>query len=313
MLLEKHLVIYKIEIMEINTTTALSFLKTRIKESFYKFITNESMSIFLRGNDTISIAPLINGFHEQAHVNIISNYTKIGFSDFFIDIGANIGLSSCQSGSNFNKVICFEPNPLCANILRTNLSISLDESSFEVHEFALGDVDGKFDLFIPKYNWGGAFVKTDNDYSDNILSGKDGFGTFDNKNYSIKNIEVRNAKTIFDGLFSSLIKNKLNKGIIKIDVEGYEKKILLALANTLPSSFEVIIIFENWDKNLNLNEIRRAFSNRDTDFSKFSRSIIGTNKSKLRKLYELFLFGDKTILSSCYTDNIIGDIVIKIK
>ena len=71
--------------------------------------------------------------------------------------------------------------------------------------------------------------------------------------------------------------------------------------------------FKNWDKNQNLNGIRRFFSNRHTDLSEFSISIIETNKSILRKLYELFLYGDKTILFTCYIDNIIGDIVVKIK
>ena len=41
------------------------------------------------------------------------------------------------------------------------------------------------------------------------------------------------------------------------------------------------------------------------DLSQFSISIIEF-KSILRKLYELFLYGDKTILFTCYIDNIIG-------
>ena len=62
-----------------------------------------------------------------------------------------------------------------------------------------------------------------------------------------------------------------------------------------------------------LMELEEFFSNRHTDLSEFSISIIETNKSILRKLYELFLYGDKTILFTCYIDNIIGDIVVKIK
>lgn len=298
--------------MEINKTSALSLIKSRLKEKFYKFLTNKSMSIFLRGNDMISLPPLIEGSHESAHVSLISRYAKNGYSDFFIDIGANIGLSSCQSGHIFNRIICIEPNPLCANILRTNLSITLNENSFEVYEYALGDVDGNFELFIPKHNWGGAFVKINNRYSDEILSAKDGFESFNEDNYSIKKVEVRNSITIFKNLFSSLISGGFSKGIIKIDVEGYERTILSALAKTLPASLKLVIFFENWDPKVDINKIKKSFTSRNVDSFLFSRSIIGTNKSKLRKYFELLLYGDKTILSECIDDRVVGDIILQI-
>jgi FkbM family methyltransferase len=271
------------------------------------------MSIFLRGNDMISFGPLINGTHEPAHVKLISKYTKDGFSDFFLDIGANIGLSSCQSGNKFQKVICIEPNPLCANILKTNLSISLKENAFEVYEHALGNADGEFELYIPKYNWGGAFVKNSNGYSDEILRSKDGFDSFDRKNYSFSKVKVKNSETFFINFFSSLAVEGLTKGVIKIDVEGYERMILLALAKTLPSTFKVIIIFENWNPDFKIDEIKNSFSNKSIDCFRISRSIIGTDKSRLNKFIDLILFGDKTVLSKCVDGRVIGDIVLQIE
>lgn len=294
--------------------TLYSFLKSRLKHSVFRKLTRKSLNIFLRGGDIISHGPLIEGIHERPLTKFISNSAENGMSDFLIDIGANIGLTSYQNGNDFKKVYCFEPNPLCVNILKTNLAISLSKGDFKIFDFALGDEDGEFDLYVPKHNWGGAFVKYGNDYADDVLGKKDGFEGINSDNYIVNSVKVKNSEVVFSDLFASILENNLYNGLIKIDVEGFERKVLLAIANTLPSNMNVSIVFENWDPSFDLIEIKKAFTNRSVSLLKFKRSIIGTNKSKLRKYFEFIFFGEKTHLERSEGDEtIIGDIVLMLK
>ena len=300
--------------MILQKSTSYSLLKRRFEHSVFRKITRKRLNIFLRGGDIISKGPLIDGIHERPLTKFISNSAENGMSDFLIDIGANIGLTSCQNGNSFKKVYCFEPNPLCVNILKTNLAISLSKIDFKIFDFALGDEDGEFDLFIPKHNWGGAFVKDGNDYADDVLGKKDGFEGINSDNYIVNSVKVKNSEVVFSDLFASILEKNLYNGLIKIDVEGFERKVLLAIANTLPSSMNVSIVFENLNPSFDLIEIKNAFTNRSISLLKFKRSTIGTNKSKLRKYFEFILFGEKTHLERIEGDEtIIGDIVLMLK
>tara|TARA_Y100000589_G_scaffold29074_1_gene24174 strand:+ start:460 stop:1368 length:909 start_codon:yes stop_codon:yes gene_type:complete len=293
--------------------TVLDFIKQKFFYKIFKKITKKSLTIFMRGGDIISVSPQISGSHEDVLTTYLNKLAAEGASDFLIDIGANIGLTSCQNGNNFLKVYCFEPNPLCVNILKTNLAISLSEKKAEIFDFALGDNDGEFDLYVPKHNWGGAFVKNNNEYSEDVLGKKDGFENINEDNYFIKTVKVKNSEICFANLFSSLISNNLMNGVIKIDVEGYEKKVLMAIAKTLPSSIKLSIIFENWSPDLDLDEIQNFFKDRLVSRFKFKRSIKDSKRSKLRKYLEFLFFGEKTTLvkSEC-NEVVIGDIIFRI-
>jgi FkbM family methyltransferase len=245
---------------------------------------------------------------------LIDNTAKNGMSDFLIDVGANIGLTSCKNGNKFKKVYCFEPNPLCVNILKTNLSISLINSVSKIFDFALGDNDGKADLYVPKHNWGGAFLRDGNGYSDNVLGSKDGFEQINKENYIINTVKVKNSEVVFKNLFTSISDENLYKGVIKIDVEGFERKVLLAIANTLLPSLNVVIVFENFDPTFDLSEIKNAFKGRSVSCSKLKRSIKSIYKSKLRKYFEFILFGEETTLASIEEEEtIVGDIVLMVE
>ncbi len=296
----------------ITKRNVLSHIKRKISLKFFKISTQKSMNIFLRGKDIISIAPQIDGIHEEALTKIIDNFANNGDSDFLIDIGANIGLTSCQNGSKFKKVICFEPNPLAMNILKTNLAISLINNNFEVFQFALGESDGAFELHIPIHNWGGAFVMNGNDYSEATLSKKDGFSKYEVDNYLVRKVDVKNAKAVLSKLFSDLLLKGLCKGVVKIDVEGFERKILLAIAKCLPKAVDLTIVFENWDEQFNLTEIQEAFSNRDVEVKKIISSSNST--SKFKNLFKTVVFGRRTFISDYIeNENIIGDIILYIK
>lgn len=299
----------------LTSTTLFDFLSQKIKHFLFKRLTSQSLPLFLRGKDIISCAPLVDGVHEKAITSFINALSDEGFCDFLLDVGANIGLTSCQNGNAFKTVTCFEPNPLAANILKTNLAISLPEERFTVNEFALGDKEGDFELFVPKHNWGGAFVRSNsNSYPDQLLAAKDTFESFDQENYVVCNVSVKPAEAVFSKIFSNLKKSGFQKGVIKLDVEGFESIVLKGIAVALPPDISAVVVFENWDENFSFEDLRNNFGNRQISLKKIEQTIAGPSKSRLIKLFKLMFSGtDKHYLAEL--DNAqsrVGDIVVEI-
>jgi FkbM family methyltransferase len=289
----------------------LVFLRS-IKYFLFKKITSKSTKLFVRGNDIISIGPLVNGTYEHHIVNFI-DFCSAKYSNFFIDVGANIGLITCKVGNNFEKVICIEPNPICSAVLKANVKLSLHKNNFDIFECALGEgQNNNAELWIPKNNFGGAFIKdASNNLGEKILASKDGFLNFDKENYVIENVSIKSAEKFFDEAFQDLLISKKNNGVIKIDIEGMEHVVLSAVANSLPDKINTIIIFENWNEALDLNEIRSLFSKRKIKFEKIIQT--PDHHQKFRLLYFINLLFSSYICRNIElnnTDKITGDIIL---
>ena len=147
----------------------LSNAQKRLKFSFISKFCNKDINLFIRTNDIISYNPLLRGCHEPAIESLI-RLLSVEHGDFLLDIGANIGLTSVLTGDNFRRVDCVEPNPLVANILKTNLAINLRSESYQVHTVGLGDKNDKGTLLIPPHNFGGAFILKGNSYHRDLLA-----------------------------------------------------------------------------------------------------------------------------------------------
>jgi FkbM family methyltransferase len=241
-------------------SSGFRFLINEVKNSVFRAVTKDSSELFFRGKDVISINPQTNALHEPDLTSFIDHCVKCGYDDFLLDVGANIGLTTSQSGHAFKKIICFEPNPLCLHILRANIEVSDLASKVEVREYGLGENDGVLELWVPRRNLGGAFVRSSqNSYTQEVLAAKDGFGDFDERAYLKRTIELRSAESAFADAFRSLALEGLSAGIVKIDVEGMERVVLQGLARSLPRDSNCVIIFENFDPHLDLAEISSLF------------------------------------------------------
>jgi FkbM family methyltransferase len=295
-------------------TSSLEFLKAELRSTLFRKTTLKSRNLFLRGRDIISVGPQVIGEHEPELTALIDSFSKEGYGDFFIDIGANIGLTSCQNGSQFKEVHMYEPNPLCCHILEVNARIALDPSAYAIHPFGLGDSDKTALLTIPKKNWGGAFVRdSGNSYNDTLLARKDGFGLLDKKNYFDVEITIKDTSAELANLFQSLLKKGLKDGVIKIDVEGYEPAVLKGIASAFPKEMRAYIVFESWDQNFQIQEILEAFHGRAV-VGKLSRyAPYNKNWSTLAKLVSLaFKWSIETKLEKITNSNYRGDIVLKV-
>jgi FkbM family methyltransferase len=230
-------------------------------------LTKEAMPIFTRGGDDISITPQIFGHYELRVKDLIDFHANNGYGDFLIDIGANIGLTTCQSGDLFKEVYCYEPNPLCFKILEVNTDIALKKCKVSLNNFGLGTEKSETTLFVPRGNWGGAFIHDQhNSYSDKELGEKDGYQGFDAEKYSQVPIRIEDGVTALKQVFESLKSRNLTNGFIKIDVEGYEPVIIQAIANALPENMNVVILFECFTKNFDPKLLLSHFGNKAEAF-----------------------------------------------
>ena len=168
----------------------------------------------------------------------------------------------------------FEPNPDCVSILKVNSKIALRNKAYVINEFGLGLKRETLKLYVPYDNWGGAFIKSlDNEYDENLLSKKDGYGDFNKNNYQVLDVQVESATDTLSQLFGDLAKRGKTKGVIKIDVEGYEKLVLDAISETVPDNFQLCVIFENWDANKTIPDLS-INSKQDKSFYKLTESKI---------------------------------------
>jgi FkbM family methyltransferase len=286
----------------------------RFKNSIYRKITKNHLPLFFRGGDTITTQPMVNGVYEPEIKSLIEYYADAGYSDFFIDIGANIGLTSCQSGRRFKELHLYEPNPDCCNILKVNTNIMLTGHNYKIHEYGLGEKSSNLKFCTPHNNWGGAFVMSEgNSYSEKIQAAKDGHKKFDASQYAISEVKIEPAEKIMRNIFNSLSERNLNSGVIKIDVEGYELTILDAISKTLPERLKIAIIFENWSSEINFSTVLHNFDKRARMMK------IVTIKKPIKILPRwintilLLMRGSiDTVLAPCASGSHTGDLVLEV-
>ncbi len=254
----------------------------------FQSLTRSALPLFVRGQDIISVNPMVVGSHEPHVLKTLERFANEGFADFLLDIGANIGLTSSVVGKCFKKVVLFEPNPLCLGVLESNLAISLGDTPYDIRRYGLGSSNEKLTLKIPRANWGGAYILSkDNAYSDETLLTKDGLFKNDLQNYLSQVIDIRNAVDILKDVFEKFRLEGSLSGSIKIDVEGFEVVVLKSIAEALPKEMELSIIFEYWGDQFPIEEVLSSFDGRAQIFGLMKTPRV--NGSKWKKLISLIL------------------------
>lgn len=185
-----------------------------------------------------------NGIKLRLDISNVVDHVKyfafkdLGFENFIamlqpnytvLDIGANIGLTGLEFAKHCpeGKVICFEPSP--ENFKRLNENVALNSfKNITALNTGIGDAPGQFKL----YN-----VVDTNPGMKRILN--DGNA----ENFESELITI-------DTLESQLNKLNIQKvGAIKIDVEGFEFKVLLSAVFIL-QKYKPVLFIELDDSNL---------------------------------------------------------------
>jgi FkbM family methyltransferase len=145
--------------------------------------------------------------------------TPVNPGGLVVDVGANRGsfaLYASRRVGESGRVICFEPNPECVTLLKRAIEIN-SIRNIEVFNLGLSDSAGTLTLTIPKIN-----------------SGEATFGAtryFKGETHAV-DAEVRRGDSIISALAPTLI---------KIDVGGFEARVLRGLSTTIAESRPLII------------------------------------------------------------------------
>ena len=185
-------------------------------------------------NEPIDKEILFFDNYENSQINfLIKNIEKKNFN-YFIDVGANSGLYSLIIAKKFEnlEIKSFEPIESTFLKLKKNLSLNPTIKNIEIFNFGLSNNEAN--LLMKAYK--------KNDY---IQKGGYGVAT-KNEDLSKLHTEYASFKKADD------ILNLLNKHlIIKIDVEGHEKKVLDGM-NKIISNNKVLIQIEIFDWNFRI-------------------------------------------------------------
>ena len=256
-------------------------------QRIHKALINDNANFYLKPNDIISHRPTLFGYHELLIETFIDQASS-EHSDFFLDLGANIGLTSSMVGNGFQRIDCVEPNELVFNILKTILALNIASDNYHCHMIGLGKKDETLNLLIPKDNFGGAFIKENN----NIAIKRESELSND---YLEVQVEIVNSHYWLKKFFWELKESNQKKGIIKVDVEGYEEIIFDRLIATLPKDFDVIVIMKNWFEHFPANKYKS--DNHDLAWYYFKKKkrwlhsipvkFLGLSSSYLHELVEL--------------------------
>lgn len=125
-----------------------------------------------------------------------------------IDIGANVGLWSCDLVKSFRNVVAFEP----VEEFRECFKMNVIEGNYSLYPMALGNTESFIDMNIVEGNTGHSHVDPTS-----VGRGRIPLKTLDSFNFT----EV---------------------DMIKIDVEGYERDILLGAEKTIKTNRPVMAI-----------------------------------------------------------------------
>jgi FkbM family methyltransferase len=163
------------------------------------------------------------GFKQLAEESLFS---LCGKHAQVLDVGANIGTTLLRLAQNAyeGKVVGFEPDPI--NFLSCSQNLSLNDFSHaRVVNFGLGSEEASVDLETRSFgNRGGNRISTSD---------------------SPTGVKVRIRK--LDNIFPELRMERLD--LIKIDVEGYELRVLKGGAKVI-GTFRPILFIEVDDNNL---------------------------------------------------------------
>jgi|TARA_B110000259_G_C13972707_1_gene385391 FkbM family methyltransferase len=151
---------------------------------------------------------------EKALIGYIE--TEIKNFNYFLDIGSNSGSISLPFINRNNlKIICFEPHEYSFRKLLKNFKLNNAVKDHIFHKIALSNESGKNYIYF----------KNDNDENR-------GGATLD----KLRNIKDVNKEEIITEKLDNLYKFKNEFIFIKIDVEGFEKKVIDGSINILKNN-----------------------------------------------------------------------------
>ncbi|MBP0594412.1 FkbM family methyltransferase [Paraburkholderia sp. LEh10] len=161
------------------------------------------------------------GVHEQEELDVLFSFLE-PLRDLFragmaLDIGANIGNHSLYFSRIFNSVQCFEPDPSTFYLLQFNVSFKKNVIAYNI---GLGDKKGTFRLSEVPKNMGASVIVTDQ------IEAEAGAECVNVQVDRLDDLDYRDQGPCF----------------IKMDVEGFEPKVLKGGLRTITKHWPLIVL-----------------------------------------------------------------------
>lgn len=173
-----------------------------------KKLKNSSVRMILNASDTgISQELMRKGSHEPLSTKILMDNLHEGMR--IADVGANLGYFALQEAKAVGpKGIVYAIEPISQNFFLLKQNVALNNlKNIQVFNLAIGDEDGSLDLFLSyASNWASAF-KTP--------------------------INIDQKITVPSKRLDTFLKDKGKVDLVRMDVEGYETKIVDGMEETL--------------------------------------------------------------------------------
>jgi FkbM family methyltransferase len=207
-----------------------------ILNSKKEFIVNfKNIRLFINIKDPIDKMVFYKNEYEEKQIKFLSDWIEKNKPNIFIDIGANFGVYSLRISKLFQmlKVIAFEPVLTTFNKLKMNIKINNLEKRIKTYNVGLSNTNGLKKMIARKRR---GYIQSGG-FSFNLPQRKLNDEDAIQFHKSIKG----------DGV----IKFKKKKIVIKIDVEGYENKVLLGIKNLLKNNkilLQIEILDDNFKK-----------------------------------------------------------------
>lgn len=177
-----------------------------------------------------------DGHFELASERFVAKTLQGG--DWFIDVGANIGLFSLLAAGKcgpFGRVFAFEPNPIVAELLKESAVLNWYHDRIVIKESALSDKTGTMQLQVPRSRLGDARIVRDPRAA--RCEGEDAF--------------TRTRQFLGDDMILDVEVETLDEAfpidlpikLLKIDAEGHEAQVLAGARRLLAAkAFDYIMI-----------------------------------------------------------------------
>ncbi len=177
-----------------------------------------------------------DGFFELGSERFVAKTLQGG--DWFIDVGANIGLFSLLAAGKcgpFGRVFAFEPNPVVADLLKESAVLNWYHDRIVIKQSALSDKVGTMQLQVPRSRLGDARI-----IQNARATRQEGDDAF------TRTLEFLGDDTVIDVDVETLdaaFPIDLPIKLLKIDAEGHEAQVLAGARRLLSAkAFDYIMV-----------------------------------------------------------------------
>lgn len=204
-----------------------NLLKVKINNNLYFKLLLPSWFLEHRGENGVTFQYQIKNL---GYINLPTIYKKIFefLSDkkdiTFVDVGANLGLSCIPIAIGGNKTIAIEPLKINYDFL--NESKNINFLDFELLKFGIGDIEKKEKIYTGEQT----------DCASIIL---ESVKVVENKGQDFEIVEIKRLDSII---------TDENDLFVKIDVQGFEMRVLKSMENLLQNEKIKYILIEMDDK-----------------------------------------------------------------